>query len=86
MSQPLLRLYLRAGCHLCEDMLKQLEPLRKELPFRLDLVDVDANPDHRARYGERVPVLETGEGRELSEFFLDEPRVRDYLCGPGNGV
>jgi hypothetical protein len=33
-----------------------------------------------------VPVLEAADGQELSEFFLDERRVRDYFSGAGNGV
>ncbi len=86
MSGPLLRLYQRAGCHLCEDMLQQLERVRMEHPFRLELVDVDANPDCREQYGMRIPVLETEDGREISGFFLDERQVRDYLSGSGNGV
>ncbi len=86
MSEPLLRLYQRTGCHLCEDMLQQLERLRLEIPFRLELVDVDADPGHREDYGARIPVLETEQGQEISEYFLDEQGVRDYLSGSGNGV
>jgi thiol-disulfide isomerase/thioredoxin len=86
MSQPLLLLYQRSGCHLCEEMLQQLERIGQETPFRLKLVDVDSERELQIRYGERVPVLEAADGRELSEFFLDEGRVRDYFSGAGNGV
>ena len=83
--EKLLTLYTRAGCHLCEDMWLQLQQLHQEIPFRLALVDVDETPELRVRYDSRVPVLAHAE-RVLSELFLDELRVREYLCAGVNGV
>ena len=78
-----LTLYGRAYCHLCTDMRDALEPLRREFPFVLHEVDVDADPDLESRFGERVPVLVvTGpEGpRELCHYFLDVAAVREWLA------
>jgi len=50
-----LLLYTRRGCCLCEGLeekLRQLEPAPA-----LRLIDVDADPELRARYGLEVPVL-----------------------------
>jgi hypothetical protein len=76
-----LRLYYRLECHLCEDMLLHLERLRKTRQFDLELVDVDSGPGIREAYQQRLPVLEAAEGQCLSEYFLDEAAVLNYLQG-----
>jgi glutaredoxin len=75
---PALTLYGRSWCHLCEEMIAALEPLRAEFGFALAVVDVDADPRLEARHGERVPVLMHGE-TELCHYRLDLPAVTDYL-------
>lgn len=84
-AKKLLTLYSRTGCHLCEEMWRELQGLQQEFPFRLTLVDVDEIPEMRLRYDTRVPVLAHGD-RILSELFLDAVRVREYLCSGANGV
>jgi thiol-disulfide isomerase/thioredoxin len=74
-----LRFFHRPGCHLCEEMLEQLEALKSELGFQLQQLDVDADAQLRARYHTRVPVLEDAEGNLLSEVFLDPVSVMSYL-------
>lgn len=73
-----LRLYYRHGCHLCEDMLRDLAPLGDELGIELEVVDVDADPELQARYGALVPVLAAG-GHELCRYFLDPAAVRAWV-------
>lgn len=75
---PRLTLYSRAYCHLCEDMLAVLEALRGEFQFELEVVDVDADPALERKYNELVPVLAAGSD-ELCHYFLDRPKVREYL-------
>lgn len=53
MPLPLLTLYTRSGCHLCEQAAAHL----RALEFRVVEVDVDGEPELRARYGDDVPVL-----------------------------
>lgn len=84
-ADKLLTVYSRPGCHLCEEMWRQLQGLQREIPFRLTLVDVDEIPEMRMRYDTRVPVL-VHEDQVLCELFLDEARVREYLCVGVNGV
>jgi hypothetical protein len=69
----------RDWCHLCHDMLAALELLRGEFLFDIEVLDVDADSVLEARYNEWVPVLEDESGRELCHYFLDEPKVREYL-------
>lgn len=71
--------YLRPGCHLCEDMLAGLHRLRSRLDFTLTILDVDADASLRARYGERVPVL-TDEAGEICHFFLDEAALQSRFA------
>lgn len=75
-------LYSRSWCHLCEDMLAALRALmaRTGLPYTVDVVDVDADPQLVARYDELVPVLTAGQGGlELCHYFLDEAAVLRHL-------
>lgn len=77
-KKPLLVLYSRSYCHLCEDMLNALEPLKKDYAFDVQVEDVDADPALEALYDELVPVL-VAEGKELCHYFLDEPAVHAFL-------
>jgi glutaredoxin len=67
---PVVTLYTRAGCHLCEDAEAVLRELQPAAAFRLDLVDVDSDPELTRRYGVRVPVVAVD---GVEEFELEVP-------------
>ena len=73
-----LTVYIRHGCHLCTEMTQALERLRPELCFDYATIDIDAEPELRARYDTRVPVL-AAEGEEICYYFLDEVGLRAFL-------
>ena len=75
-----LTLYVRRGCHLCEEMWRELQALRSDLAFELETVDLDLSPGLEAAYGDRVPVLEAG-GEEICRFFLDPEKLARHLDG-----
>jgi hypothetical protein len=50
-------LYSRPGCGLCEEMLEELAALPAAKCHPIDVVDVDADPSTRSRYGHKIPVL-----------------------------
>lgn len=50
-------LYTRQGCHLCEDAHAILEPRQQRSGFRLDVIDVDTDPELVRLYGLEVPVV-----------------------------
>lgn len=79
---PSLALYTRQGCALCEEARALLEALRAEVPFDLWEVDVDRDPELRARYGDLVPVAMSG-GEEVFAVHFDETRVRAALSDGG---
>ncbi|MFM7035635.1 MAG: glutaredoxin family protein, partial [Planctomycetia bacterium] len=60
-------LFTRRGCHLCE----QAEDLLACHGVKAVCVDVDASPEHSARYGLRVPVLQI-DGQDVLEERFDE--------------
>jgi hypothetical protein len=76
-----LTVYVRDGCHLCTDMLQELEALKPGLEFSYRLCDVDADRALVERYGDRVPVLVGGD-TELCWYFLDRDRLQQY-CRSG---
>lgn len=75
-----LTVYVRNGCHLCEDMVAELRRLQAEYDFGLQTVDIDTDAALAARHGTRVPVLCAGE-EELSHYFLDKKSLVDFLRG-----
>ena len=74
-----LTLYIRQGCHLCEDMLQALEKLQSSLPFSLDIIDIDGDEFLQRRYGEWIPILIAGE-EDLCHYHLDEQALRTYFA------
>jgi len=71
---PLVTLYGKPGCHLCDDAREVVERVRAAHPFELRQVDVSLDPGLHREYGERIPVLEL-EGEELFEFHVDEAEL-----------
>ena len=71
-------LYTRAGCHLCEEAERVLRTEQAATPFRLELVDIDRDPELARRYGVRVPVVAL-EGEELFEYEVPLDLLRARL-------
>jgi glutaredoxin len=71
---PLVTLYGKPGCHLCDDAREVVERVRGAHPFELREVDVSLDPVLHREYGERIPVLEL-DGEELFEFHVDEEEL-----------
>ena len=53
---PVLTLYTRPGCHLCEQAHAILTRLCSSLALTLHEQDIDADPALAARYGTTIPV------------------------------
>ncbi len=54
---PRVTLYTRKGCCLCEEAREALEQARGQASFRLEIVDIDRDPELRRLYNEEVPVV-----------------------------
>jgi glutaredoxin-like protein DUF836 len=78
-SPPVLVLYGRDGCHLCDEAREAIQLLRRDLPgFELREVDIESDDRLLAAYLERIPVVEL-EGEIVSELVLDTSAVRAKL-------
>jgi glutaredoxin len=67
-------LYMRPGCHLCEDAASLL----RRLGCAFTEVNIDEDAELLLRYNERVPVI-AAEGRELLEGIIRESEARAAL-------
>jgi hypothetical protein len=74
-----LKLYGRSYCHLCDEMLAALAPLRSEFGFAVEVIDIDSDPALQQRFDTLVPVLMHA-GTELCRYRLDAAKVRAYLA------
>ncbi len=77
---PLLTLYGRPGCHLCDVALEVVRRVQLDHPFALAEVDIDSEDKLLKRYLERIPVLAL-DGEELYDFFVDAADLRRRLAG-----
>jgi glutaredoxin len=73
-----LELLTRADCHLCTVASETLARIGAEVGLVPREIDVDADPELQAEYGDRVPVVLL-DGREHSYFTVDVPRLRADL-------
>jgi len=71
-------LYVRKDCHLCSEMISDLNELQVKLCFYLEIVDVDSSQNLVEKYGEFVPVL-MGKNEEICHFHLDPKALDAYL-------
>ncbi len=71
-------LYTRKECHLCRDAREILDRLSREVPLRVEEVDVDRDPSLASRFGAEVPVIFAG-GDKISKLRPDEEALRRRL-------
>lgn len=78
MSGPRVTVYTRAHCGLCATAEAQVARICADVGVGWTAVDVDADPQLRAEYGDRVPVIEV-DGREHGYWRVEEDRLRAEL-------
>ena len=64
---PVVTLYGKPGCHLCEEARAAVERVRAKRTFELEEVDISLDPRLAHRYGERIPVIAI-DGEEALEL------------------
>jgi hypothetical protein len=77
-AAPRLVLYVREGCHLCDEFLVDLSLELGPSVAAVEIADVDQDAALAARYGLRVPVFEVA-GEVACEGRYDAARVRSAL-------
>ena len=78
--QTQVTLYSRNGCHLCDEVLVQLQGLQQEHGFRLQEIDIDQDAELREKYNHHVPVV-TVNGMEALRHRWSPRRFLDALGG-----
>ena len=73
----------RAGCHACAAAREQLDAILADYDLALTVHDVDqlaaaGDPEPRAEYGDRVPVILI-DGAEHGYWEVEEERLRAVL-------
>jgi len=77
-SERVVTLITRDGCHLCDEADEVLSRMSAELGFRFERLDVDADPARKAEYSDRVPVILL-DGKEHGYWRVEEARLRRSL-------
>jgi glutaredoxin len=79
MPSPLVRLYGRPDCHLCDEARGGLQRLLADgVSFELEEVDIESDDELLRRFLERIPVIEI-DGEIVSELGLDADGLRARL-------
>ncbi len=64
--------YTRKGCHLCEEAKAEIDRLRAQADFRLEIVDIESNEELRNKFNDEVPVI-----------FINGRKAFKYRVEPG---
>ncbi len=72
------QVYIRYGCHLCDEMLEHLEILANEYEIDVSTIEITGKDDLERQYGNKVPVL-VCQQQEVCHFYLDVKRFRELM-------
>jgi hypothetical protein len=77
-SLPVLRVYSRPGCHLCEQLVEDMLPIVRG-HLQVEVVDIDSRFDWKKKFGIRIPVVEF-RGQFVCQYTLDVAAIREILA------
>lgn len=73
--------YGRNECHLCQQMIADLQQQQTRIAFDFAVIDIDVDPVLAARYNDKIPVLITlPDETEICHHFLNLQALDDYLA------
>jgi glutaredoxin len=75
---PVLTVYGKPGCHLCDDARAAVRDALAGRDVGLREVDVTLDPGLERRYGERIPVVAL-DGEELFDYVVDPDVLKERL-------
>ncbi len=79
-------LYVREGCHLCDEARERILSLRDSSGgFELREIEIETDDDLHARFLERIPVVEV-DGRIVAELDIDLAALDAALGGRRTGT
>ena len=74
--------YSREGCHLCDVVKETLKQVETRADFQWREVDIDADPELRAKYNDEVPVVFI-DGRKAFKYHMDAEQFLKVLAARG---
>ncbi len=77
MNDKNLILYFREGCHLCDDMRRELYPFIQQHNLKLLEIDIDRDEALIEKYNVKVPVL-CLDDEEICHHFFDHDMLTQY--------
>ena len=80
-SFPLVTIYSRHNCHLCEVAKEVVESARNEAEFELEVIFIDGVAELEKLYGEEVPVTMSN-GKRHDYFRVDRTRFIEAVLHP----
>ena len=78
---PVVRMYSRRNCHLCEVAKEVVESARNEAEFEFEVVFIDGDAGLEKEYGEEVPVTFIN-GKRHDYFRVDRTRFIGAILHP----
>lgn len=75
-TNPVITLYYREGCHLCEQVAVSLYEKQKTFGYEIESIDIDNDAELKKRYDVDVPVVAFN-GEVLFYHFFDEESLRE---------
>jgi len=76
---PVLQVYSREGCHLCEDMLEALAHFQVELGYSFQVYDIDDDASLLEQFNALVPVVYFN-GQELMRYYFELATLKNVLA------
>jgi glutaredoxin len=76
--KPLVTIYSRTGCHLCENAEATIKSLQDEIDFELEVKLIDGSDELEKLYGHEVPVIHI-DGEHHDFFRVDVERFKSSL-------
>ena len=73
--KPLVTLYTRVGCHLCDDAKRVILGARRHADFDYEEFDIDRDPELLRLYNEEVPVIAINR----KKAFKYHVKLNDFL-------
>ncbi len=82
-KRPILTLYGRDGCHLCDEALRELRSLAALFECDVETVDIESDDELLRRYMFEIPVVAVGDV-EIAKAPIRpgvlEDALRGHLC------
>ena len=68
-------MYSKEQCQLCDQAIQYLDDLQSVVEHKLEVINIDDNPDLQKKYGFDIPVIEVGPYRLKSPFSSQDLEI-----------